>query len=592
MSKYINKKKAILLTGVLSVYLLIITPLLIINLQKQQNIRSRAANTNINMSPGTNQYNAASACSSVPADIMIIIDRSGSMAGTKLTEAQTAAQKFIDIIAEDTRNQIGLVAFSTTANLESPLTTDFTTVKNKIAALFPAGSTCHECAITKANQEISSHGRAGIKKVIILLTDGQANYIIGGTSQTTPEIAETKAFDAVKTGFSTNKTAYYTIGFGLEGKTGLQGYNGEFLQKITTFTGGKYYYPAPGELEQVYKEISVLIGKGLLSGFVFQDLNNNSAFDQNEPMQSGRNIEVISSTGTQTVTTNSVGSFTITGLCDGTYTLKQTPVSGWIQTLPTDPNGYPVTITNGNSFTDKNFGNAIAPTATPTPSPIPTSLPTPTFTPTPTRIPTATLTPSPTPTNSPTPTINPTPATTFLSLTLYQHGIGTSGDNTNPTQSDFSNKNPFRQKIQANLELFNTENQLIGQGQGDLTYNPSKGNYQGTAGIYPNDFPTGKYYLKVKTDYHLKKLTPGIITIIAQQTNTIPATTLVTGNANNDNALSILDYNMLLDCYSDLTQASSCNPAKKTSTDFNDDTFVNQVDYNLFLREIATQPGE
>lgn len=44
------------------------------------------------------------------------------------------------------------------------------------------------------------------------------------------------------------------------------------------------------------------------------------------------------------------------------------------------------------------------------------------------------------------------------------------------------------------------------------------------------------------------------------------------------------------------TQIPSTTPSiptgKKAAADINDDGFVNQVDYNLFLREISTQPGQ
>lgn len=662
MDKFINKKKAILLLIVLSIYVVIITPLLVVNLRQQQEIRGRAAGTTPTLTPVPGQ-----ACGNVPADIMLIIDRSGSMAGSKISEVKQAAKSFIDVIAQDagTSNRIGLVSFASTATLDNSLTTNFSAIKNKIDSLTANNYTCHECAITKANQEISTNGRPGVKKVVILLTDGQANYIIGGSQKVDTSLAESKALTAVTSGFMTNKTAFFTIGFGIEGQTGNTGYNGSFLQKITTLTGGKYYYPAPGELESVYKEISLLIGKGLLGGYIFNDLNGNGAYDLNEPKLNSWNLQLISSTGTKTITPDSTGTFTLTGLCDGNYQLKEVLQSGWKQTLPADPNGYSVTINNGNSFTDKNFGNMIAP-------------PTPTFTPTPTAKPTITPTPLPKPrcsdgidndsngfkddkdsschtdgnpnnpnsydpnkngengggntcadskdnnnnglidgadpschtdknTNNPgsydpnlpeinlptpTPTVNPTPPTTFLSLTVYQHGIWNSGDNTNPTQTNLSNKNPVHATVSTDLELFNANNQLIGQGHGQIKYSSASGNFQGTVGIYPNTFPSGNYYLKVKTNLHLKKLVSGILTITAGQTNTVPAATLVAGDSNNDNQLSILDYNALLDCYSDLAHAVACNPTKKDSTDFNDDSSVNQIDYNLFLREIATQPGQ
>lgn len=238
------------------------------------------------------------------------------------------------------------------------------------------------------------------------------------------------------------------------------------------------------------------------------------------------------------------------------------------------------------------------PTATPTPrptatpTPIPTASPTSKPTATPTPIPTATPTPRPTATLTPTITPTPVPYSTDIALTVYQHGIWNSGDNTNPIDTNLSNKNPVHKTIKATIELFDSNNQLVVQGNGSLIYSSADGNFQGVINLSPNNFLTGKYYLKVKTDYHLRRRVPGVLTITAGQTNTVPPVSLITGDANNDNQLNILDYNLLLDCYSDLQAAPACDTNKKVATDFNDDSLVNQVDYNLFIREIATQPGE
>jgi hypothetical protein len=64
------------------------------------------------------------------------------------------------------------------------------------------------------------------------------------------------------------------------------------------------------------------------------------------------------------------------------------------------------------------------------------------------------------------------------------------------------------------------------------------------------------------------------------------------GDINNDNRLDILDYNLLLDCYSDLLEAKNCNEEEKQSADLNDDGFVNQVDYNIMVRAFANLAEE
>jgi uncharacterized protein YegL len=604
--KYLQKKKKLIPLGIfISLYLLVLVPLIVFNLQQRQETRSKAQTT------------TAATCGNVPVDVILIIDRSGSMTGDKLTAAKNAAKNFIDVMARNTNNKIGLVSFSTSANTNSQLTTNYSSVKSQVDSLSANGNTCQECGVKAANTEIAARGRAGVKKAVVMLTDGQANWIEGGTSQTDTAIAEAKAMTAVKNGFQAQGTVFFTIGLGVkDGSGNTQFFGPEFLKNVATTTGGKFYFPAPTELDAVYQDISLLIGKGLVGGFFFEDVNANGVYDTNEPKLSGWKINLTSSTTNMSSTSDSNGYYSMTGLCDGTYNLKPEIQIGYRQTLPADLNGYSITITNANSFTDKNIGvtkyvptSTPYPTVTPTyiPTPTPTRVPTPTYkptptptykpTPTPTYIPTGTPKPTPTYVPAPTPTYvptsYPTQGLTSFTLTAFQHGIGSSGDNSNPASS-FSNKNPQHKLVDAEMQLFDVNNTMLGQGTGKITYDEQSGNYTGTITITPNQFTTGKYTLKVKTDRHLRKLMSGIQTIVAGQRNTtLPAVTLVAGDIDNSNSLNILDYNLLLDCYSDLASASNCSdPNKKTASDINDDGGVNQIDYNLFLREIATQPGE
>ena len=218
---------------------------------------------------------------------------------------------------------------------------------------------------------------------------------------------------------------------------------------------------------------------------------------------------------------------------------------------------------------------------TPTPTPVP-----PTETPTPTLIPSPTPTPVP-PTETPTPT--PLPLSTILSVTVFLHGIGASGDNAN-ADSSLSNKSPIHSQIAATSFIYDSQDQLVSSASGDLNYDTAKGNFSGTIN-QGTAFQQGQYTIKIGTTTHLRRLVPGIQTINPGQTNSLSAISLVTGDVNNDNTLNILDYNLLIGCYSDLEPAKSCTDAEKNSTDLNDDGAVNQIDYNLFLRELSTQSG-
>jgi hypothetical protein len=190
--------------------------------------------------------------------------------------------------------------------------------------------------------------------------------------------------------------------------------------------------------------------------------------------------------------------------------------------------------------------------------------------------------------------VTPTPiasSSTTLSLTAFLHSIGASGDNSNPNDSRLSNKSPQHPNRPVDIYIYNNQNQLVASNSGKITYDPTKGNFTGTINIDGNILPQGNYTLKIQSPSYLRRLIPGIQTIIPLQENKLPEVTLVTGDIINDNMLNILDYNILIGCYSDLSPAKSCTDANKILSDLNDDGAVNQVDYNIFLREISVQTG-
>src|SRR5699024_8986001 len=119
--------------------------------------------------------------SSNPTDIVLVLDRSGSMAGSPLANMKQGAKTFIDIIDEATDgskdgnigygSRIGIVSFASTAVDNTQLITSVDALKSAVDSLTAGGSTNHADAFSKAIQmfdPLSSN-----EKVIVMFTDGR-----------------------------------------------------------------------------------------------------------------------------------------------------------------------------------------------------------------------------------------------------------------------------------------------------------------------------------------------------------------------------------------------------------------------------------
>lgn len=128
----------------------------------------------------TISLSAAPDISANPTDIVLVLDQSGSMAGSPLTNMKIGAETFIDIIDEATDSSqdgsigsgshIGIVSFSDTATADTQLTTSVAELKAAVGGLTAGGSTNHADAFTKAVQLFDP--ASANAKVIVMFTDG------------------------------------------------------------------------------------------------------------------------------------------------------------------------------------------------------------------------------------------------------------------------------------------------------------------------------------------------------------------------------------------------------------------------------------
>lgn len=318
--------------------------------------------------------------------------------------------------------------------------------------------------------------------------------------------------------------------------------------------------------------------QGVIGGSVFDDANGNAWWDTTEQtIATGWSIQLRLQSGllVSTVTPGAVqGQYLFQNLCDGTtYVVSATAMSGRTQTFPVNPATYSLTIINGSGFFDKDFGFRINPSATPTI--------------TPTRTPTAT--PTRTPTLTPTRTPSPTIAPVRFTMSLGLHGVGFAGDNARPNHA--GNLNPLHPTRQVTVEVLDGQDVLVLTRTGSVVYDIASGNFNGTVDM-GTSLAAGSYKVKARTPQYLKKTVVNILSVAPGQTVSLPSAALIAGDIDNNNTLNILDFNLLLGCYSDLSAARDCDPTRNLAADINDDGAVNLYDLNLLLREISVQVGE
>ncbi len=199
-----------------------------------------------------------------PTDVMLVMDRSGSMRsdGNKppqpLSMAKEAAQSFVTQLA--TADQVGYVTFATEASrpIDHALSKDFGSVDAAIdqTAIFSDGLqyTNIADALDAALLELQSpRARKDAKPAIVFLTDGDPTYPKNPDDGGDVEYPKTRAIASAQK-IKDAGISLYVIGLGNEVKS-------EYLSTLASFP--EYYFgAATGEdLSKIYGEIATTICK-------------------------------------------------------------------------------------------------------------------------------------------------------------------------------------------------------------------------------------------------------------------------------------------------------------------------------------------
>lgn len=176
-------------------------------------------------------------CILEPLDVMLVIDRSGSMRGQPLVSAKQAAKGFVELMRLQ-NDQVGVVSFSDSALLDQELTQNKIVINQAIDKLGASGGTNIAVGIAKAQTElIGNHHNPLATQVMILLSDGRPT---AGNTSAAAQLAK--------------QTGIRIISIGLG-----QQIDEVLMRSIASVESDYYYAPDDSDLSVIYQGIAQIL---------------------------------------------------------------------------------------------------------------------------------------------------------------------------------------------------------------------------------------------------------------------------------------------------------------------------------------------
>lgn len=172
-----------------------------------------------------------------PANIAIVLDRSGSMNGEKLIRAKEAATLAVELLDEN--DILSIIGYDTTVEILVPATkvSDKQSIKRAIANLRADGSTALFAGVSKGAAEVRKFLDNERVNRVILLSDGQANR-----GPSSPSALGKLGSSLGKEGMSVT-----TIGLGT-------GYNEDLMTQLAGYSDGNHAFVKNAEdLARIFK---------------------------------------------------------------------------------------------------------------------------------------------------------------------------------------------------------------------------------------------------------------------------------------------------------------------------------------------------
>lgn len=112
------------------------------------------------------------------ADVVLVLDTSGSMSGTKMTAMKTAANTFIDTVLQNDTTRVAIVSYASYANNSIGFrnSSNKQQLKNFVSNTSAVGGTFTQDALRAAQIILDTYSSTASSKHIVLLSDGLPTY--------------------------------------------------------------------------------------------------------------------------------------------------------------------------------------------------------------------------------------------------------------------------------------------------------------------------------------------------------------------------------------------------------------------------------
>jgi Ca-activated chloride channel homolog len=160
-----------------------------------------------------------------PANVSIVLDKSGSMEGEKLVRAKEAALLAVEMLGD--RDIVSVVTYSDTVSVLVPATrvSERSYIRRRIESIFAGGSTALFAGVSKGADEVSKFLERNKVNRVILLSDGLAN--VGPDSP--------MALGSLGESLKRTRISVTTIGLGL-------GYNEDLMVALAERSDGNHAF--------------------------------------------------------------------------------------------------------------------------------------------------------------------------------------------------------------------------------------------------------------------------------------------------------------------------------------------------------------